>query len=133
MTSSKQSTYNQLANLAAPILRYGIAGILVVAPFYAPLTVLLASHFRHFDFLRIWKEIALVGLAAIMSTFLVTHRRRVADILHDKLYLTMLGYAALLSGTAIYDLLSGRVTTDAVIYGLLLDLRLIGFFALLLL
>ena len=110
------------------ILGWGIAAIFAVTPFYAPITVQLASHYNHFDLLRIWKEIALTLLGLIMAWFMLTHRRRAKSMLSDRLFASMIVYAAILVLVSIYDLISGRVSHSATVYGLMINLRLVGFF-----
>jgi len=109
-------------------LRFGLAAILVIAPFYAPLSVWLASNLEHVDFWKIWKELALTLLGLIMLSFLVTHHKFVRRILHDKLVLVVLAYTLLILAYGAYDLLTERVSTEAVLYGLIVDLRPVAIF-----
>lgn len=120
----------KLDSLLARITSVVIGGILVIAPFYAPLTVFMASHFEHFDFLRIWKEIFLTLLGVVILTYILLHIRRVKEYLKDNLIITCFLYAFLLVGISIYDAISGRVAGPAIIYGLMINLRLVGFFVL---
>ncbi len=126
---AKQRTdfFSRLTNFS---LQWGIVAIFVVAPFYAPLTVWLASHVQHFDFLKIWKEIALTALGVILLIFSVAHYKQIKSLFRDKLFLSFFMYICLTLVVGAFDLLSGRVARDAVIYGLLINVRLIGFFAL---
>jgi hypothetical protein len=114
--------------LYAKVLRAGLAIIMVIAPFYAPLSVWLASQAEHFDFWKIWKEFALTLLGLVMLSFLVTHHKFVRRILHNKLVLIVLAYVLLVLAYGAYDLLTHRVSNDAVIYGLIVDLRPVAIF-----
>ncbi len=118
------------ANRVVSVLYFGTAAIFIIAPFYAPLSVWAASSFKHFDFLKIWKEFALTGLGLLLIGYLLKNRTAVRILIRDKLLLAMsvyVGYSLLM---AVYGLLGERVSTDAIIYGLLVNLRLIGFFGL---
>lgn len=114
--------------LIPKILSWGIGGILLIAPFYAPLTVVGASQLHHFDLLRIWKEVALTGLGLTTLYFLLTNIKQTKLIIKERLFQLVLVYSLLLVAIAILDVSSGRVSTPAVIYGLMIDLRLVGFF-----
>src|SRR3989344_3547895 len=110
------------------ILRLGIGAILFLSPFYAPLAVWAARRLRHLDFFKIWKEIALTLLATVLVSFLLTHRAFAKRLFKNRLLLVMTAYLLLVTSIGLYDLLTHRVSNDAVIYGLLVDLRLIGIF-----
>ena len=114
--------------LYAKVLRAGLAAIMVIAPFYAPLSVWIASHAQHFDFWKIWKEFALTLLGIIMLSFLITHHKFVRRVLHNRLVIIILAYTLLMLAYAVYDLLAERVGTEAVIYGLVVDLRPVAIF-----
>src|SRR3989344_8838999 len=101
---------------------------MVIAPFYAPLSVWIASHAQHFDFWKIWKEFALTLLGLIMLSFLVTHHKFVRRVLHNQLVIIVLAYILLVLAYGVYDLLTKRVSSEAVIYGLILDLRPVAIF-----
>jgi len=130
MTKAKQNTSElKPSNLVTRLLGLVIGAIFVIAPLYAPITVNLASHFQHFDFFRIWKELALSGLALVLVWFMITHRSKLKNIAKDKLLVVMIVYSGILLAISLYDLVSHRVSSSAVIYGMIIDLRLIGFFA----
>ena len=130
MTKAKQNTSElKPSNLVTRLLGLVIGAIFVIAPLYAPITVNLASHFQHFDFFRIWKELALSGLALVLVWFMITHRSKLKNITKDKLLIAMIMYSGILLAISLYDLVSHRVSSSAVIYGMIIDLRLIGFFA----
>lgn len=111
------------------ILRYGIGAVLVVAPFYATLSVWAASRLHHFDFFKIWKEFALTILTLILVSFLAAHRQFVRKAMRSWLALAVMAYVLLIICIAIYDLSTGRVGNNAVIYGLIVDLRPVAFFS----
>jgi len=114
--------------LYAKVLRFGLVAIIVVAPFYAPLSVWAASNLQHLDFWKIWKEFALTLLGLVMLTFLVTHHKFVRRILHNPLIILTLAYMLLILAYGAYDLLTRRVGSEAVVYGLIVDLRPVAIF-----
>lgn len=123
---NKAKLDSTLARLTAAI----VGGIMIIAPFYAPITVFIASHFEHFDFLRIWKEIFLTFLGLAILVYIFLHLHRMKEYLNDRLIITCFIYGFLLVGLSIYDAVSGRVAGPAIIYGLMINLRLVGFFVL---
>lgn len=112
------------------ILRFGIGAIMVVAPFYATLSVWAASRLRHFDFFKIWKEFALTALGLVLAGFLITHHKFVRRVMRSRLAIIVAAYILLILTIGIYDLASHRVSNEAIIYGLLVDLRPVVFFSL---
>ncbi|GAC1570375.1 MAG: hypothetical protein NVS3B23_01990 [Candidatus Saccharimonadales bacterium] len=113
------------------ILYYGIIGILLIAPFYAPLTVLVASHLSHFDFWRIWKELVLVVLVVTLLAYSIRHIRSTTHALKDSIFICSGIFISLIVIIALYDIFARRVAVPAITYGLLIDLRTVGMFALL--
>lgn len=116
------------STLYLKILRLAIGVLFLIAPFYAPLTVVLASHWQHFDFFKIWKEIVLAALGLTIITFLITHRQFARRVFKNRLVTTIAIYITLVLTIGTYDLLTGRVSDDAIIFGWLVDLRPLGFF-----
>lgn len=114
--------------LLPTILGWGVGGIFIIAPFYAPITVVLAGRLQHFDLLRIWKEIALTGIGLIVLYFLISCLDQTVRIVKERLFQLIIAYSLLLVSIAVYDVTSRRIATPAVIYGLMIHLRLVGFF-----
>ena len=109
-------------------LRIGIAAILVIAPFYITLAVWSASLLHHLDLFKIWKELALAIMALIIAIFLFTQRGLAKRSLKSRLIELSVVYVSLILLIGVFDMLTHRVSRNAVIYGLLTDLRPIGFF-----
>lgn len=107
---------------------WAVMAIFVICPFYTPLTVWAASHLEHFDFFRIWKELALSILAIAVVSFLVAHRKLAVPLFKSRLLLLTLAYIVLVLIVGVYDLVTDRVSREAVIYGWLINLRHVGFF-----
>lgn len=85
---------------------------------------------RHFDFLKIWKEVMLSVLAGILLLMLVSSKNLRSELKKNRLLALVGAYIALLLIVGAYDLVTHRVGDKAVIYGWLIDIRPIGFFAL---
>lgn len=107
---------------------YIAAGIILLLPFHAFLTVWLSSAVGHYTLLRLWKEFLLI-LLVLGTAFILFKDRRLARRLFD-LTLTRLIvlYIALLLTLALIPLLGNDVTPKAMWYGLLVDLRFLVFF-----
>jgi O-Antigen ligase len=114
--------------LYARILRYGIIAVIVVAPFYAPMSVWLASGLQHFDFFKIWKEFVLCALALIAIGFLITHRSFMAKFKKNPLMFLIVAYVCMIAVYGVYNILSESVSRNAVIYGMLIDIRPLAIF-----
>src|SRR5436189_5114814 len=105
MRCMKRSKINY-SNLFVKLLRWGIIAILIIAPFYAPVALWLASSLHHLDLFKIWKEIALAALAVFMAGFLLTHGSFAKKILISPLVLLNIVYCLLLLIVGTYDLIS---------------------------
>jgi len=126
---AKQQIIQKYSFWYVKALRAGIAAIMVIAPFYAPLSVWAASRLQHADFFKIWKEFALTVLGVILATFLLTHHKFVRQVIRTRLAVAILAYILLILVTGAYDLVTNRVGDEAVIYGLIVDLRPIAIFS----
>lgn len=100
-----------------------IMGLIVI---HAPLTVYVGSKFPQIaDIIKAWKEMLML-VALVLLAVDYTRRRAWRAAFKDKLVWLISGYAALhLVLAAIYHL-----PTNAVIAGLMIDLRYIAYFAL---
>lgn len=102
--------------------------VIVLLPFHAFLTVWAASLFGHYTLFRLWKEFLVLfcGLFVIYLFFIDKKVRQ--KILKDKLVWVILAYVILdfiVGGVAFF---THKVTTKALAYGLLDDLRFLAFF-----
>ncbi len=107
----------------------GTGAILVLLPFHAVFTTWLGSNFGHIDTFRIWKELAGFGLALLAVVVLVRLRQFKSFIVSDRLLWLIVAYIALQLVTAALALSAERVNNSAMIYGLLGNLRFVGFLA----
>jgi hypothetical protein len=99
------------------------AVILVVMPFHAFLTVWGSSLFGHYTTLRLWKE-ALLAIAAIAAVYMVLRSKTLKRHLSQDTLWRIVGLyfvVTILCGLAAY--LTGSVTSKAVLYGEVLNIR----------
>lgn len=120
---------NQTASVKLTrILAWIIAGILLLLPFHAFLTVWLSSLVGHYTLLRLWKEFLLVVLVA-GAVFILAGDKPLRRRLFDSLLARLIGlYSLLLVIWAFVPLAKHDVTGKAMWYGLLVDLRFLVFF-----
>ncbi len=105
-----------------------IAVIILLLPFHAFLTVWIASNFGHYTLVRLWKEFLVLGCGLVVIVWLATDHKVRKAIWSQKLTWIIFAYVAL-------DLIVGflsygehKVSTEALAYGLLDDLRFLAFF-----
>lgn len=102
-------------------------GVICLLPLHAFFTTWLGSSFGHLDLWRIWKELIIVGSVPLVL-WLVWQRK---IVIRDPLLVWLIAaYMALTVGLGLVALAVDRVSTDALIYGLLANLRFVGFFLL---
>ena len=110
------------ANLAAVII--------ALVPFHAFLTVWLSSFVGHYTALRLWKEALLVVIMGAVFFLLLTDHKIRSHTLTRRLVWVIVGYGGLQALAGLYSLHAGQVTPKAMAYGLLVNLRFLGFFLL---
>jgi hypothetical protein len=109
------------------------AGIILLMPFHAFLTVWAAAIAGHYTAFRLWKEVLLVCLTVGSGIIVWADRSRLAVSLHRwyrrRLVPTaVLTYLVLLVIAGVAACLMGGVTPKAFAYGLLIDSRFLIFF-----
>ena len=102
---------------------YLIALVLVVAPFYAFLTVWAASFIGHYTLIRLWPEYILAPLALWAVIVLIRDRRVRVTVLTSRLAWLVIIYLLLNALLGLTALWHGTVSLKAFLYGLLLDTR----------
>ncbi|MCW1908420.1 MAG: O-antigen ligase family protein [Candidatus Saccharibacteria bacterium] len=130
MEKIKQAAQTLFYGPLARIMLFGGGAIIIIAPFYTPASVWAASHIEHFDLLRIWKEVILTVLGVLAAIFIVTHWEKMQRILKDRLIGLILCYICLFVLIATYDFITRRVSREAILYGLIINLRTVSMFAL---
>ncbi|MDB5184922.1 MAG: hypothetical protein JWN38_730 [Candidatus Saccharibacteria bacterium] len=102
--------------------------VLVLMPFHAFLTVWLASHFGHYTALRLWKELILVAAGLGVVYLMLTDHKIRTHTLSRRLVWLIAAYAVLQVAIGLIVWHNGDVTTKALLYGWLVDLRFLVFF-----
>jgi O-Antigen ligase len=116
------------ADSVTKYLSYGVGVITVLLPFHAWFTTWAGSNFGYLDWFRIWKELLLVPLT-IGALWLLTKTPGVVQWLkRTKILSLVLIYVGLHVGLSLWALWSGRVSAEASIYALLINLRYLVFF-----
>jgi len=118
---------NVSVNSVATYLTYAIVTVLVLLPFHELLTTWLGSNFGHLDAWRIWKELVLAAM--LPGALYISWQTPVLRqwLKRDWLIRLCLVYALLLVGLGLQARLTHHVNGPALIYGLLSDLRFLGF------
>lgn len=110
-------------------LSYLVAAVLVLLPFHAFLTTWAASNTGQIDLWRIWKELILAFVLVPAWLWLLWRspqlRRQLAASWLFKLFMLYIFVQILLGGWA---LTTGRVNSEALIYGIGANLRFLVFF-----
>ena len=114
---------SQLSFLAS----YLIIAILVLLPFHALLTTWAGSNAGHLDAFRIWKELLLVPLGVYAVILVARNPALLKSWTTSWLVRLVLVYGLFTVGFGAKVLLAHEVTTSAVIYSLLSNLRFLWF------
>jgi hypothetical protein len=105
-----------------------IAIVILLLPFHAFLTVWIASNFGHYTLVRLWKEFLVLICGLIVIGWLVFDPKVRKGVLNSKLVWLIFAYAALDLSIGFWAHSAHRVSTKALAYGLLDDLRFLAFF-----
>jgi hypothetical protein len=105
-----------------------IAVVILLLPFHAFLTIWVASNFGHYTTARLWKEglVTIAGLVVIW--WLITDPKVRHSIFSNKLSWLILVYAVLDLVLALIARQQHHVSSKALAYGLLDDLRFLAMF-----
>jgi len=106
---------------------YVIIAILVLVPFHALLSTWAGSNFGHLDIFRIWKELLLIPLGLYAMVMVAKKPQLLREWTHSWLIWLVLLYGLYFVGFGIKTLLGQKVTTIAVTYSLLTNLRFLWF------
>lgn len=104
------------------------AAVLILLPFHALITTWLGSNFGYLDAWRIWKEIVLFAIVPLTFWLALQNPPTKKWLKESSLARLMLAYAAIYLFMSIYGLNAGNLNSEALIYGLLANLRFIGLF-----
>jgi len=114
-------------NLATNLDRtahYLLIGLLTLVPFYALLTVSIGSGLGVYEYLRLWPEVILAMLCLLAGLQLWRNNPDRQALQTNWLLWLPLVYAGLLVSSAVFTLIGGTVGAEAVLQGLVIDIRL---------
>ena len=106
------------------------AVILALMPFHALLTVWLSRGLGHYTALRLWKEVIVLLIALAVFYLLLTDKKIRTHTLTRRLVWLVIIYGGLQLVIGVISFRAGSVTPKALGYGLLVNLRFLGFFLL---
>jgi hypothetical protein len=112
----------------ASVLPWIVAVILVLVPFHAFLTVYLASLVGHYTLLRLWDEFLLAILAVGSIILIFKDRQLRVKLFSWRLVQLILFYSVLTIVWGLVAYAKHQVTTKALGYGLIVNLRFLIFF-----
>lgn len=118
----------QLTTPANKAANYLAALVIVFVPFQAFVTVWGSSLIGHYTALRLWDDIALLVLMGIACAWLVRNAATRAWFFSSLLVRLMLAYSVLTLLLGIISYVKGEVTTKALLYGILTNLRYLAWF-----
>lgn len=121
---SSSTTVSKLAEK----LSWPVAAILALVPFHALLTTWAGSNLGHLDLFRIWEEILILILLPPLI-WLIVKTPELKQWLYKSWIVRLYGlYFALHIFLSIWATATHQVNANAMIYGLIINLRFIGFF-----
>jgi hypothetical protein len=113
----------QLATHANRFTDYLIAAVLVLEPFYAFLTVWGSSLVGHYTALRLWDDVLLLVLFALVCRWLARDTDLRSWFMNSLLVRLIFAYVLLTILLGFVSLAKGDVTPKALAYGVLINLR----------
>jgi hypothetical protein len=105
-----------------------ISIVLVVVPFHAFLTVWGSSLIGHYGLLRLWDDLLLVALLGIVTMWLARDRVLAKWFFTSLLVRLIFGYVGLMLLLGVVSFAKGDVSSKALLYGLLVNLRFLAWF-----
>lgn len=103
--------------------------ILALLPFHAFLTTWAGSNFGHIDLFRIWKEVLIFFLAIGTIWILVTDKKLKKTVFQSKFTGLLVIYLLITLLRSIAGINNGDVNFEALVYGLIVNIRYLVFFA----
>src|SRR3990167_10882534 len=99
------------------ILACTVAVILVLLPFHAFFSSWAASHFGHFDLIRIWKELLIAVLSLGAAWVLYKDKQLRRNLLKNRLVQLILIYVLFQLVAGLVALSLDKVNLNALLYG----------------
>lgn len=104
---------------------YVLGGVLALMPFHAFLTVFLADKIGHYDLLRLWKEMLLLLLAVPATVIICKSPELWQRLRNGWLFWCLMAYVVLHLGVGLVALAKGQVNYYSLLYGWVINLRLV--------
>lgn len=108
-------------------LKLGIYTILILVPFHAFFTAWFASNFGYFDAIRLWKEVLLILILPALIFTLYKNKKILKNFSENKLVKVSLAYIIFQLFMTLYGYISGNVSFQASVYGLIINTRFLVF------
>lgn len=121
----KRPITSQLSRLATALS----AALIVVAPFYALLSVWPASDFGHYTVFRLWDEVLLAIILLLVAGLLLADRELRQRCITNKLLWLLGAYLLVQIVTGVVAHQNHTVTAKALGFAWIVDLRFLVFFA----
>ncbi len=119
-----QSLTTRLSNIVGIV----VASIIILLPFHEFLTTWTASNFNHYDLFRVWKEVVLLLITPLILYIIYKSPIIKKWFINDWLIRLIFLYIALNILTEIWSYSTNRVSSFALVDGLIIDLRFPVFF-----
>lgn len=110
------------------LLSWVVAAIFILLPFHAIFTTWLGSNFDHLDLFRVWKELILVAIFPVVLWVAWKSTKTRQWLVGSWIVRLFALYAVLHGVLALQALHNHNVNQEALIYGLIINLRFIAFF-----
>jgi hypothetical protein len=107
---------------------YVIAGLLVLLPFHALVSVWVGSSYGIYEYVRLWKEVLLVGLFVVACAVFIMDADLRKKVIHWPVWWLVLAYGLLTIVLGLVAFWRHAVTPQALLYGLTVNLRFLLFF-----
>ena len=119
---------HSLNRVVLSYVEYIVIFILILLPFHATLTVWLSRDGVHYTLLRLWKEILILGIFFPLAWTALKDKQVRKSLLHSWLNWLIIAYIALHLVIGLVALADHQLNIKAFGHGIVLNLRLVGFF-----
>lgn len=118
----------QTPSKLADAMAWICVAILVLLPFHALFVTWLGGIFHQPEAFKVWKELLILLLIPGSIVLLIRRPTIRKNFVHSTLVIAIIGYLLLTLLRGWYSYSAGNVTTEALAYGLLANMRYLGFF-----